>query len=104
MDVDRNDRDREPRRDDRDDRDQRGAYERRDECVDPMPARAHSRSRPRRASPPPRPANAPIAQENNCVGIFGLSIRTTEADLRDEFGKCGRVDNVVIVYDQRVRA
>lgn len=44
-----------------------------------------------------------MAEENSCVGIFGLSIRTREADLEDEFGKCGRVDNVVIVYDQRVR-
>lgn len=36
------------------------------------------------------------------LGIFGLSIRTTERDLDDEFSRYGRVEKVVIVYDQRV--
>jgi RNA recognition motif-containing protein len=36
------------------------------------------------------------------LGIFGLSIRTTERDLDDEFSQYGRVEKVVIVYDQRV--
>ena len=35
------------------------------------------------------------------LGIFGLSIRTTERDLDDEFSRYGRVEKVVIVYDQR---
>ena len=55
----------------------------------------------RQRSPPPKPRGAPAAEPNNCVGIFGLSIRTQEEDLKDLFGKAGRVDNVVIVYDQR---
>lgn len=35
------------------------------------------------------------------LGVFGLSIRTTERDLDDEFSRYGRVEKVVIVYDQR---
>jgi len=31
-----------------------------------------------------------------------LSIRTRERDLEDEFNRCGEVEKVVIVYDQRV--
>jgi len=33
--------------------------------------------------------------------VFGLSIRTTERDLEDEFKRFGEVDKVIIVYDQR---
>ena len=36
------------------------------------------------------------------LGVFGLSIRTQERDLEDEFGRFGRVEKAVIVYDQRV--
>ena len=35
------------------------------------------------------------------MGAFGLSIRTTERDLEEEFGRAGPVDKVVIVYDAR---
>ncbi|KAH6896392.1 hypothetical protein BKA70DRAFT_1116436, partial [Coprinopsis sp. MPI-PUGE-AT-0042] len=35
------------------------------------------------------------------LGVFGLSIRTRERDLDDEFSRFGRVENVTIVYDQR---
>jgi hypothetical protein len=37
------------------------------------------------------------------LGVFGLSIRTQERDLEDEFNRFGRVEKVTIVYDQRVR-
>jgi transformer-2 protein len=40
----------------------------------------------------------------NVLGVFGLSIRTREEDLQDEFSRFGHVDKVTIVYDQRVRA
>ncbi|KAI0751225.1 hypothetical protein C8Q80DRAFT_1119074 [Daedaleopsis nitida] len=53
------------------------------------PARGRSRSR----SPAPTPSNV--------LGVFGLSIRSTERDLDDEFSRFGRVEKVVIVYDQR---
>ncbi|KZT74527.1 RNA-binding domain-containing protein [Daedalea quercina L-15889] len=38
---------------------------------------------------------------SNVLGVFGLSIRSTERDLDDEFSRFGRVEKVVIVYDQR---
>ena len=41
---------------------------------------------------------------SNVLGVFGLSIRTTERDLEDEFARFGQVDKVTIVYDQRVCA
>jgi transformer-2 protein len=34
--------------------------------------------------------------------VFGLSIRTVERDLDEEFSRFGRVEKVTIVYDQRV--
>ena len=39
---------------------------------------------------------------SNVLGVFGLSIRTTERDLDEEFGRFGHVEKVTIVYDQRV--
>jgi len=83
----------------------------------------------RRRSPPPRkPHHAPVVgapppqnSSNNAsanpnktarpqnpnpthvLGVFGLSIRTQERDLEEEFGRFGRVEKVTIVYDQRVR-
>ena len=41
---------------------------------------------------------------SNVLGVFGLSIRTQERDLDDEFSRFGRVEKVTIVYDQRVRS
>ncbi|KAF8816508.1 RNA-binding domain-containing protein [Phlegmacium glaucopus] len=38
---------------------------------------------------------------SNVLGVFGLSIRTQERDLDEEFSRFGRVDKVTIVYDQR---
>ncbi|KIM42787.1 hypothetical protein M413DRAFT_18510 [Hebeloma cylindrosporum] len=38
---------------------------------------------------------------SNVLGVFGLSIRTQERDLEDEFSRHGRVEKVTIVYDQR---
>lgn len=40
---------------------------------------------------------------SNVLGVFGLSIRTTERDLDEEFTRFGHVEKVTIVYDQRVR-
>ncbi|KAJ7265836.1 hypothetical protein B0H12DRAFT_172289 [Mycena haematopus] len=62
------------------------------------------RSPYRRRSPPPtrRPTHAPIAPNpSNVLGVFGLSIRTQERDLDEEFSRFGRVEKVTIVYDQR---
>ena len=103
--------------------------ESRDRDLPPAPARGRSRSRSparessyRRSSPPSRkPPHAPIVSQphvfhlsrstnvaqqapnpSNVLGVFGLSIRTVERDLDDEFSRFGRVEKVVIVYDQRV--
>ncbi|KXN83536.1 hypothetical protein AN958_01245 [Leucoagaricus sp. SymC.cos] len=57
----------------------------------------------RRRSPAPRrPPHAPAAPPpSQVLGVFGLSIRTTERDLDEEFSRFGRVEKVTIVYDQR---
>ncbi|KIK07698.1 hypothetical protein K443DRAFT_170086 [Laccaria amethystina LaAM-08-1] len=62
----------------------------------------------RRRSPAPtgrRPPHAPIVRQapnpSNVLGVFGLSIRTQERDLDEEFSRFGRVEKVTIVYDQR---
>ncbi|KAF8654290.1 hypothetical protein AX16_003549 [Volvariella volvacea WC 439] len=58
----------------------------------------------RRRSPAPRrPPHAPVQAPNpsNVLGVFGLSIRTQERDLDEEFSRFGRVEKVTIVYDQR---
>lgn len=39
---------------------------------------------------------------SNVLGVFGLSVHTTERELDDEFSRFGRVEKVTIVYDQRV--
>ncbi len=39
---------------------------------------------------------------SSVLGVFGLSIRTTERDLDEEFSRFGHVEKVTIVYDQRV--
>ena len=66
----------------------------RDAYDDRYPGPPPSRSRD---PPPSRPSPAP----SHIIGVFGLSIRTTERDLEDEFARVGDVDKVVIVYDAR---
>lgn len=58
------------------------------------PISNYSAGRPR--APPP-----PDAPPSNVLGVFGLSIRTTERDLQDEFSRFGSVETIVIVYDQQ---
>jgi len=38
-----------------------------------------------------------------CLGVFGLSLYTTERDLREVFSKYGPLSDVNIVYDQQSR-
>ncbi|XP_029937709.1 transformer-2 protein homolog beta-like [Myripristis murdjan] len=40
---------------------------------------------------------------NTCLGVFGLSLYTTERDLREVFSKYGPLSDVSIVYDQQSR-
>ncbi|OCF36679.1 transformer-2 protein [Kwoniella heveanensis BCC8398] len=51
--------------------------------------------------PAPGPGAPTRVDANNVLGVFGLSIRTRERDLEDEFMRYGDVEKVVIVYDQR---
>ncbi|KAG0144042.1 hypothetical protein CROQUDRAFT_95549 [Cronartium quercuum f. sp. fusiforme G11] len=61
-----------------------------------------NRDRPIVSGPPVRPRHAPQeVQPTNVLGVFGLSIRTRESDLEAEFSRYGKVEKVVIVYDQR---
>jgi len=74
---------------------------------DPSPRRSRSRSPTRspsfRHSPPRHKRSGQIAPNPSSVlGVFGLSIRSTERDLDDEFSRYGRVEKVIIVYDQLV--
>lgn len=87
---------------DRDPRDGDRAYDDREREREPM----------REAPPPPRSyggggggrANQPKPDPSPCLGVFGLSLRTRESDLEVEFGRYGDVQNVTIVYDQKVCA
>ncbi|EGU11104.1 RNA binding protein [Rhodotorula toruloides ATCC 204091] len=57
-----------------------------------------SRSAP---PPPPKPHNAPTPEPSNVLGVFGLSIRTGDNDLYDEFDRVARCEKAIVVYDQR---
>ncbi|KAM3928558.1 transformer-2 protein homolog alpha isoform 2-T2 [Leptodactylus fuscus] len=64
-------------------------YKRRSRSHSPMSnRRRHNGSR---ANPDP----------NTCVGVFGLSLYTTERDIRDVFSRYGPLSGVNVVYDQR---
>ena len=41
--------------------------------------------------------------ENNCVGVFGLSLYTTERELEKEFSRFGPLEKVQVVLDGKVR-
>lgn len=40
--------------------------------------------------------------ESRCLGVFGLSIYTTERELHDVFIKYGPIDKVQVVVDAKV--
>jgi len=43
--------------------------------------------------------NREAPPSNRCLGVFGLSLRTTERDLREVFSRFGPIEEVVIVVD-----
>ncbi|KAL7338766.1 RNA binding protein [Rhodotorula toruloides] len=57
-----------------------------------------SRSAP---PPPPKPHNAPTPEPSNVLGVFGLSIRTGDNHLYEEFARVARCEKAIVVYDQR---
>ncbi|KAM8833347.1 LOW QUALITY PROTEIN: transformer-2 protein homolog beta-like [Synchiropus picturatus] len=69
----------------------------------------HHRSRSRSHSHSPMSGrrrhvgNRANPEPNTCLGVFGLSLYTTERDLREVFSKYGPLNNVIIVYDQQSR-
>ena len=42
-------------------------------------------------------------EEGNCLGVFGLSLYTTERELEKEFSKFGPLEKVQVVLDGKVR-
>lgn len=42
--------------------------------------------------------NPPVGK---CLGVFGLSLYTTESDLRNVFGRYGRITSINVVIDQK---
>ncbi|KAE8541164.1 hypothetical protein D1P53_002520 [Cryptococcus gattii VGV] len=52
-------------------------------------------------SPPMSPPVFSKVKPTNILGVFGLSVRTSERDLQDEFSRHGEVEKIVVVYDQR---
>ncbi|WVN88432.1 uncharacterized protein L203_103642 [Cryptococcus depauperatus CBS 7841] len=51
---------------------------------------------------PPKPPHVTLKVEPTpMLGVFGLSVRTTERDLQLEFERYGEIEKVVIIYDQR---
>ena len=43
-------------------------------------------------------------EEGNCLGIFGLSLYTTERELEKEFSKFGPLTKCQIVLDGKVKS
>ena len=41
-------------------------------------------------------------ETSRCLGVFGLSLYTTERDMRSLFEKYGSIESVQIVYDHEV--
>ncbi|CAO2641733.1 Transformer-2 protein homolog beta, partial [Lemmus lemmus] len=70
-------------------------------------SRSHRRSRSRSYSPMStrrrHVGNRANPDPNCCLGVFGLSLYTTERDLREVFSKYGPIADVSIVYDQQSR-
>ncbi|XP_026767737.3 transformer-2 protein homolog beta isoform X2 [Pangasianodon hypophthalmus] len=74
-------------------------------------SRSYSGDSRRRRSPSHSPmsnrrrhvGNRANPDPNTCLGVFGLSLYTTERDLREVFSKYGPLTDVCIVYDQQSR-
>ncbi|XP_003747013.1 transformer-2 protein homolog beta [Galendromus occidentalis] len=94
----RSDRDREDRRSrsrsrSRDRESRRDRKDRRSRSRSPVGSRYDGDEGKRHAGDRERP------HPSRCIGVFGLSIYTNERELRDFFGKYGRVEDVQVVYD-----
>ena len=43
-------------------------------------------------------------ETSNCVGVFGLSLYTTERELEKEFSKFGPLEKVTVILDGKVNS
>ena len=43
-------------------------------------------------------------EESTCLGVFGLSLYTTERELEKEFSKFGPLEKVQVVLDGKVQS
>ena len=59
------------------------------------------RARTRKTLTFPLPSKQANPDPNTCLGVFGLSLYTTERDLREVFSRYGPLAGVNVVYDQR---
>ncbi|KAM9777452.1 transformer-2 protein homolog beta-like [Neosynchiropus ocellatus] len=66
-------------------------------------SRSHSHSHSPMSGRRRHVGNRANPEPNTCLGVFGLSLYTTERDLREVFSKYGPLNNVIIVYDQQSR-
>ncbi|CAK8690057.1 transformer-2 protein homolog beta-like isoform X2 [Clavelina lepadiformis] len=69
-------------------------------------SRSYSRERQRGSRSPMSSRKRHIGDRldpprSRCLGIFGLSLYTTESDLRSVFSRYGRIEDVNIVIDQK---
>ncbi|EHB13067.1 Transformer-2 protein-like protein beta [Heterocephalus glaber] len=62
-----------------------------------------ARHTPAKSRPKRHVGNRANPDPNCCLGVFGLSLYTTERDLREVFSKYGPIADVSIVYDQQSR-
>ncbi|KAG9508983.1 Transformer-2 protein-like beta, partial [Fragariocoptes setiger] len=65
----------------------------------PSSSRARSRSRSPMSSRRRHEGDRENPPVGRCLGVFGLSIYTKEADLHDLFSRYGPIDDIQIVYD-----
>ena len=47
--------------------------------------------------------NRDAPESSNCLGVFGLSLYTTERELEKEFSKFGPLEKVTVVLDRKVK-
>ncbi|XP_077965760.1 uncharacterized protein LOC144412091 isoform X2 [Styela clava] len=81
------------------------SYEKRSRSYSPRRRRSRSRST-RKSRSPMSDRKRHIGDRMNpptgrCLGVFGLSLYTTESDLSDVFSRYGRIDKCNIVIDQK---
>ncbi|EPZ32016.1 RNA recognition motif domain-containing protein [Rozella allomycis CSF55] len=68
----------------------------------PAPRRRYSRER--RSPAPVRRFNREPVPPCKVIGVFGLSLRTTERDLEEVFNQFGKIEQITLVHDKDRRS